>query len=53
MKRNQGRIAALFLFPYLLIFMVFRFGPSVAGLFIGFMNWNLAGTPTFAGISNI
>ncbi len=52
MKRNQGRIAALFLFPYLLIFMVFRFGPSVAGLFIGFMNWNLAGTPTFAGISN-
>lgn len=52
MKRNQGKIAALFLLPYMIIFVIFRLGPSVAGLFIGFMKWNLAGVPSFAGLSN-
>lgn len=52
MKRKQGKIAALFLLPYMIIFTIFRLGPSVAGLFIGFMKWNLAGVPSFAGISN-
>lgn len=52
MKRKQGRIAALFLLPYMIIFVIFRLGPSIAGLFIGFMKWNLAGVPKFAGIDN-
>lgn len=52
MKRKQGRIAALFLLPYMIIFVIFRLGPSIAGLFIGFMKWNLAGVPRFAGIDN-
>ncbi len=43
MKR-QGKVAALFLLPYLLIFVVFRFGPSVAGLFVGFLKWNIVAT---------
>jgi multiple sugar transport system permease protein len=51
MKR-QGRIAALFLLPYLLVFVVFRFGPSVAGLFVAFMKWNIVGKATFAGLNN-
>lgn len=52
MRRNQGRVAAMFLFPYLLIFFVFRLGPSIAGLFIGFTDWTLAGTPSFNGLDN-
>lgn len=50
--RKQGKIAALFLLPYLLIFVVFRFGPSVAGLFVGFLKWNIVGNATFAGLNN-
>ncbi|MEI7024870.1 carbohydrate ABC transporter permease [Paenibacillus sp. y28] len=51
MKR-QGKVAALFLLPYLLVFVVFRFGPSVAGLFVSFEKWNIVGTATFAGLDN-
>jgi multiple sugar transport system permease protein len=49
---KQGKIAALFLLPYLLIFTVFRFGPSIAGLFVGFTKWNIVGDATFAGLDN-
>lgn len=52
MKKGQGKIAALFLLPYLAVFTVFRFGPSIAGLFVGFMKWNLAGAARFAGLAN-
>lgn len=52
MKRKQGRIAALFLLPYMIVFIIFRLGPSIAGLFIGFMDWNLAGITEFAGLDN-
>ena len=52
MKRKQGSIAALFLLPYMIVFIIFRLGPSIAGLFIGFMDWNLAGIPEFAGLDN-
>jgi multiple sugar transport system permease protein len=50
--KKQGRIAALFLLPYLLIFIAFRFGPSVAGLFVSFLKWNIVGNASFAGLSN-
>lgn len=50
--KKQGKVALLFLLPYLLIFVVFRFGPSVAGLFVGFMKWNIVGKATFAGLDN-
>lgn len=50
--KGQGKIAALFLLPYLLVFTIFRFGPSVAGLFVGFLKWNLAGSASFAGLAN-
>ena len=51
MKR-QGKIAALFLLPYLLVFGVFRFLPSVLGLFVSFTKWNIVGDPKFTGFSN-
>ncbi|GFZ96655.1 ABC transporter permease [Paenibacillus marchantiophytorum] len=50
--KKQGRIAALFLLPYLLVFIVFRLGPSVAGLFVSFLKWNIVGHATFTGLSN-
>lgn len=50
--KKQGKIAFMFLLPYLLIFTLFRFGPSVAGLFVGFMKWNIVGDATFAGLDN-
>jgi multiple sugar transport system permease protein len=36
----------------MIVFTVFRLGPSIAGLFIGFMKWNIAGIPRFAGLEN-
>lgn len=50
--KKQGKIAAIFLLPYLLIFVVFRFVPSVMGLFISFTKWNIVGNPKFTGFSN-
>lgn len=50
--RKQGKVAAMFLLPYLLVFVVFRFGPSVAGLFVGFLKWNIVGNASFAGLNN-
>lgn len=52
MKKRQGKIAALFLLPYLLVFFVFRLGPSIAGLFVSFLKWNIVGKAKFAGLSN-
>ena len=52
MKRGQGKVAALFLLPYLTIFVIFRFVPSVAGLFISFFKWNIVGQAQFCGIRN-
>jgi multiple sugar transport system permease protein len=42
----------LFLLPYLLFFVVFRLGPSVAGLAVSFTNWAAVGTPEWVGLSN-
>ena len=52
MKKGQGKIAALFLLPYLLVFIVFRLGPSIAGLFMGLFKWNIVDKAKFAGLSN-
>lgn len=52
MRKGQGKIAALFLFPYLFIFIIFRFAPSVAGIFISFFKWNLIGTARYYGLAN-
>jgi multiple sugar transport system permease protein len=52
LKGSQGKIAALFLFPYLLIFMIFRLGPSIAGIYISFCQWDLAGSLSFIGLDN-
>lgn len=52
MRRNQWKIALLFLLPYLVIFSVFRFVPSVGGLLVSFFDWSLGGDPKFIGVDN-
>lgn len=52
MRRNQWKIALLFLLPYLVIFSVFRFVPSVGGLLVSFFDWSLGGDPKFVGVDN-
>lgn len=52
LKKKQGKYAALFLFPYLTIFFIFRLGPSIAGLFISLTNWKLASKPRFIKFDN-
>lgn len=52
MRKHQGKIALLFLLPYFVFFVLFRFGPSVAGLLVGFTKWDIVGQPTFIGLQN-
>ena len=52
MRSNQWNIARVFLLPYLLIFSIFRFIPSVGGLVVSFFKWSLGGDPKFIGIDN-
>ena len=52
LKGSQGKIAALFLLPYMLVFTVFRLGPSIAGIGLSFCKWDLAGSLSFVGIDN-
>lgn len=52
LKGAQGKIAALFLLPYMLVFTIFRLGPSIAGIYISFCKWDLAGSLSFIGINN-
>ncbi len=52
MKKSQGKVAALFLLPYLLIFFVFRVVPSVGGLFMSLFKWNIVGDAKFNGFKN-
>lgn len=42
----------LFILPYVLIFVIFRMGPSLAGLGISFTNWAAIGDPSWVGIAN-
>jgi multiple sugar transport system permease protein len=38
--------------PYLVIFSIFRFVPSVGGLVVSFFKWSLGGDPKFIGVDN-
>jgi multiple sugar transport system permease protein len=52
MRNSQWKIATLFLLPYLVIFSIFRFVPSVGGLVVSFFKWSLGGDPKFIGVDN-
>lgn len=42
----------LFILPYLIFFVLFRFGPSLAGMAIAFTNWSAIGKPKWVGTAN-
>lgn len=50
--KKQGKIAILFLLPYLLIFLLFRVLPSLGGLAVSFFNWRLGGVPRYVRLDN-
>lgn len=50
--RRSNITPYLFILPYMIFFVVFRLGPSVAGLGISFTNWRIVGTPEWVGSSN-
>jgi multiple sugar transport system permease protein len=52
MRLKQGRLALLFLLPYLLIFSLFRLIPSIGGLGVSFFDWSLGGSPNLVGGAN-
>jgi len=41
-----------FMLPYLILFILFRFGPIIEGLFFSLTRWNLIGRPTFVRFQN-
>lgn len=42
----------LFVLPYILVFLLFRLGPSLAGLGISLTNWQAVGSPQWVGLRN-
>ncbi|NDJ63318.1 MAG: sugar ABC transporter permease [Chloroflexi bacterium] len=51
-RRQFNWTPYLFILPYLIFFVAFRFGPSIAGLGIAFTNWSAIGTPEWIGWRN-
>lgn len=49
---RQAAIRFLFLLPYLVVFVLFRFGPIVGGWLISLMRWSLLGSPSWIGTAN-
>jgi multiple sugar transport system permease protein len=52
LRRGSRLGPYLFLLPYLAAFILFRFGPTIAGLVISTLKWNIMGEPAFVGLTN-
>ncbi|ETI70160.1 carbohydrate ABC transporter permease [Neobacillus vireti] len=50
--QKQWQTALLFLLPYLIVFILFRLGPGIAGLLTSFTSWQIIGTPEWVGTAN-
>jgi multiple sugar transport system permease protein len=51
-RRREQAVAYGFLLPYLVVFVLFRFGPVVAGFLTSFTRWGIVGSPKYIGFSN-
>jgi multiple sugar transport system permease protein len=51
-KRAGSGIALLFIAPYLILFLIFRIGPAIAGLLLGFAKYQISGSVQWEGLSN-
>ena len=52
MRKKKTGIAMCFLAPYLLIFLFFRFIPSLSSIYISLTQWSIVGSPKFIGLQN-
>ncbi len=50
--KKQNIAAIFFLAPYMIVFVLFRLGPSIAGILISLTDWNIIGDITFVGLKN-
>ncbi|MEU4641482.1 sugar ABC transporter permease [Micromonospora sp. NPDC023814] len=49
---REAGTALLFVLPFLLLFVVFRFGPAIAGVVLGFTDYTIGGETSFTGLEN-
>jgi len=52
MRRNGTGMALIFIAPYVVLFLVFRIGPAVAGMLLGFASYKINGATQWVGLSN-
>jgi len=50
--RRLNIVPYLFLLPYLVVFLTFRFSPILANIFISLTKWEILGLPKWVGLSN-
>ncbi len=50
--RREAVAGALFVLPCFALFLVFRFGPAVAGALLGFFDYSIGGTAQWKGLGN-
>lgn len=51
-SRRGAGVALLFVLPVLLLFIVFRFGPAIAGVVLGFTDYTIGGDTSWVGLEN-
>ncbi|NGN63637.1 sugar ABC transporter permease [Streptomyces sp. A7024] len=52
LARHDAMAGLLFVLPCLVLFLVFRFGPAVAGGVLGFFDYTIGGTAEWKGLDN-
>jgi len=52
LSRREARIAFLFVLPAFLLFIAFRFGPSIVGVGLSFFHYDISGELDWKGIAN-
>jgi multiple sugar transport system permease protein len=49
---REALVAYAFILPYIALFLLFRFGPNIAGFVMSFMDYRIAGGSSFVGLAN-
>lgn len=52
MARRDAMAGMLFVLPCFLLFLVFRFGPAIAGSLLGFFDYQVGGSAHWKGLTN-
>jgi len=52
LARREARVAFFFVLPAFLLFIAFRFGPSIAGVALSFFQYDISGELDWKGVAN-